>query len=347
VATSTSSWGGEPRSKGTLQRAREQLDWPSDREFRVLSLDGGGIKGLFTAAFLARLESDRLGGRSIADRFDLIAGTSTGGIIALALGLGLTANSVLELYLNAGREIFPRKRSFGIFRPAFSAAALRRELVRLFGSRTLGETQNRLCIPSADGKHGDVAVFKTPHHPDYQKDWKLAAVDVALATSAAPTLLRVHDADGYRFVDGGLWANNPVMVALVDALACFKVSRRKVRILSIGSGSRVPVLQSFELFLGGAVGWIGTGRLFESMMHYGSLNADGQAGLLIGRDRLLRVQPGAVAARNVHMTDYARAKELLPEEADILADQLGEEIASSFLCDAVPPAVFYYGPRAA
>src|SRR4051812_20174888 len=88
----------ERRSAGAIQTKRRKLHWPAERDFRILSLDGGGIKGLYTAALLVRLE-DALGGRSIASQFDLIVGTSTGGIIALALAAGLKARDILALYL--------------------------------------------------------------------------------------------------------------------------------------------------------------------------------------------------------------------------------------------------------
>jgi len=79
---------GDPRSQGAIPQRRIPQDWPKDRRFRVLSIDGGGIKGLFPATVLAELERRYLGGASVARYFDLVAGTSTGGIIALGLGAG-------------------------------------------------------------------------------------------------------------------------------------------------------------------------------------------------------------------------------------------------------------------
>ena len=95
------------RSAGALQHRRVQQTWPKDRDFRILSIDGGGIKGIFPATFLAGLEQRYLGGRSVAENFDLIAGTSTGGIIAIGLAAGLTGNDLTEFYLRRGCEIFP------------------------------------------------------------------------------------------------------------------------------------------------------------------------------------------------------------------------------------------------
>ncbi|MGE3250558.1 MAG: CBASS cGAMP-activated phospholipase [Hyphomonadaceae bacterium] len=328
-----------------LQQARRKLDWPADREFRLLSIDGGGIKGIFAAALLARLESVHLAGRGLASCFDMIAGTSTGAIISLGLGAGTPASHILDLYMERGAAIFPHRRQFGVLGPAFSSAALAREMKSMFGEQVLGDLTARVCIPSADGRHGDVAVFKTPHHPDFKRDWAMLIKDVALASSAAPTFLRVHEADGYQFIDGGVWANNPVMVGVVDALSCFDIRASQIRILSIGAGMTKPLLGAGPLAFGGALGWLHRGILIESMMHYASVNADGQASLLVGRDRILRVEPTGAAA-GVHMTDHAAAKALLPNEANRLAGQFGDEFAAFIRQDRSPPT-FYHGRNAA
>lgn len=92
------------RSDGTLDRRREQLPWPADRPFRILSIDGGGIRGILPATVLAEFEHAHLDGRSTGDYFDLIAGTSTGGIIALGLSIGMTASDILKIYVEHGRR---------------------------------------------------------------------------------------------------------------------------------------------------------------------------------------------------------------------------------------------------
>ena len=106
----TSGLGGEEplkRSSGALDRRRVPLFWPEDRPFRILSIDGGGIRGVYPATFLAGLEQRYLGGESVARYFDLIAGTSTGGILAVGLGAGITAVELRDLYVDRGCEIFP------------------------------------------------------------------------------------------------------------------------------------------------------------------------------------------------------------------------------------------------
>ena len=164
------------RSLGALLHRRVPLEWPTEREFRILSIDGGGIRGIFPAAYLAGLEERYLGGCSVASCFDLITGTSTGGIIAVGLGAGLRASDLRDLYVERGREVFPPAGALGrraawlsrLFRYRYSREALAQVLHEYLGDRTLGDSGSRLCIPSCEGRHSDLYVFKTPHHPDYR-----------------------------------------------------------------------------------------------------------------------------------------------------------------------------------
>jgi len=211
----------------------------SSSRFRILSLDGGGIKGTFSAAFLARLEE--LTGKSVVRHFDLIAGTSTGGIIALALGLGLPAEKVLGFYLEDGPKIFPvtgiRRRALRHWvRSKHQVDALRTAVKEILGDRKLGESQTRLVIPAFDAVSGDIKLFKTAHHPRFKLDYRLLASDIALATSAAPTYFPVfHSGDGSRFMDGGIWANNPAAVAVTEAVGVLGVAPQVIEVLSVGT----------------------------------------------------------------------------------------------------------------
>ena len=173
------------RSASSLRQRRVPLSWPHDRQFRILSIDGGGIRGIFPAAVLAGLEARYLGGASVARCFDLVAGTSTGGIIALGLAAGLKASELRDIYIRRGCEIFPPLRGGVLgdlehrwlkirryFRYRYDRNALMRVLEQTLGEREFGSAKSRLCIPSFDGRYGEVYVFKTPHHPDFRKDRK-------------------------------------------------------------------------------------------------------------------------------------------------------------------------------
>lgn len=337
--TVSESEAPRPRSAGALAVRRRALAWPKDRDFRILSIDGGGIRGIFPASFLARIEERYLGGASVGDYFDLIAGTSTGGLIALGLGAGLTAGDVRDLYVNRGCEIFPpwgggtwsrieRRMGdcFQLFKYRYSRDALTRLAEDTFGDRRFGESQVRLCIPSADGRHGEPYIFKTPHHPDFRLDASEYMTNIALATSAAPTYFRPFEDGGYIFVDGGVWANDPIMVALVDVLTCFSVPRDRVRILSIGCGNPPDVVDKVRLG-GGIWAWR---KIIDAAMHLQSHNARGQAGLLIGRDRVIRVDAPTVSDP-IKLDDWRRAVAELPTVAEAAANHSGPEICDTFL----------------
>lgn len=323
------------RSAGALRRRRIPLPWPEDRCLRILSIDGGGIRGIFPAAVLAGLEKSYLRSSSIGAYFDLITGTSTGGIIALGLGLGFPASRLLDLYSQRGREIFPptnsvarqtrRVRSF--FRYRYDRHALMTALDDIFGKTTLAEARTRLCVPSADGRHGDLYVFKTPHHPDFRLDGRELMTKIAAATSAAPTYYRPLDDGGFTFVDGGLWANNPIMVGLVDALSCFTVPRRRVRILSIGCGSVPYTIGRWQKWLGGLWHWR---KATDAIMHFQSLSALGQAGLLLGADRVHRID-APPTAKPIELDDWVRAHAEFPSAASAVIGRCGDYIASTFL----------------
>lgn len=330
-----------PRSVGVLRQRRIPLDWPGDRDFRILSIDGGGIRGIFPATFLAGLEARYLDGNSIAQYFDLIVGTSTGGIIALGLGAGLTAAELSGLYLERGGEIFPPGSAIyrcfravsGLFKYRYDRVAMMRIMSQCFGDRILGQSQYRLCIPSCDGRHGDLYVFKTPHHPDYRLDFKEKMADVAAATAAAPTYFRPFERDGYTFLDGGIWANNPVMVGLIEALSCFTVPRERIRILSLGCGDAPYTIGKWAKRLGGRWHWRG---IIYPAMRLQSLGAVGQAGLLIGAERITRISP-PVSEQQIALDDWRRAVVELPPAAGDALDEWGDIIKSSFLNDIATP----------
>ncbi|MDF1552462.1 MAG: CBASS cGAMP-activated phospholipase [Deferrisomatales bacterium] len=219
---------------------------------RLLAIDGGGIKGVIPAAFLATVEDAT--GKRIADHFDLIAGTSTGGIIALGLGLGLPARDILDFYLEHGPRIFDQEPTLPslfsritslargrarsakqFFGPKYNAAALAASLQAVFGDRTLGDAGTRLVIPAFDRQRRELHVFKTAHHEKLVMDWRERAVDVALATAAAPTYLPEHKlGSGVPLIDGGVWANNPTGLVVVEAIGVLNWSREDLHVLSLG-----------------------------------------------------------------------------------------------------------------
>ena len=305
---------------------------------RILTIDGGGIKGVFPAAFLAEVE-DRLG-EPIVDYFDLIAGTSTGGIIALGLGLGLTAKQILRLYEENGRRIFPPTRSFalqGIFRAKYAKAALPEVLHEAFGERLLGESRARLLIPSLNLATERVHIYKTSHHPGLIKDYIVSAVEVALATVAAPTYFPVHlSPEGVPFVDGSVWARNPMGLAVIEAIGILEWPRHSIRLLSLGcTATRIEVSWSSwkkHTSLGAAF-W--AARLADVFMTAQSSSAVVTSHVLLGPDNVFRIDPDMSQHR--FTIDGVRHMPLLR--------QLGEKEASEAFATLAP--VFFQEKAAA
>lgn len=214
-------------------------------KFRILSLDGGGIKGAYTASVLATLE-ETTGCRAV-EHFDLITGTSTGGILAIGLGLGFPARVLCDFYLERGPTIFPstgRKRRWGWLRqllgPKHDHEVLRDALRAIMGERKLVESRCRLVIPTYDAIRGHIFIMKTPHYPRFTHDAGAFAYDVALATSAAPTYFQAADFPHHgdaSYVDGGVWANCPALVGVTEAIAFLGRQPGGIDVLSIGTTS--------------------------------------------------------------------------------------------------------------
>ena len=175
----------------------------------------------------------------VADYFDLIAGTSTGGIIALGLGLGLTASEILKFYEIHGPVIFGRngfvRKLRWLLRAKYDSGPLRQSLEQVFHDRKLGESKKRLVIPSLNIETGEVHIWKTAHSPRFERDYLQPVVDVAMSTAAAPTYFSTYLAkSGVPLIDGGVWANNPIAIAAVEAVGILGWGAGDVRILSLG-----------------------------------------------------------------------------------------------------------------
>jgi len=332
------------RSDGTIEHTRVKLPWPRDRLFRILTIDGGGIRGLFPAAYLAEIERRFLGGTSIAKYFDMVAGTSTGGIIALGLATGKTASEISEIYTDRGEFIFPRPKTLtGLWKwlrslraSKYDRSLLQRELLRVFGHEVLDNAKTRVVVPSFEGEYGEPFLYKTPHHPDYQKDRHKTLVDIAQHTAAAPSYFAAVENHGYQMLDGGIWANNPIMQALVDVLACYDVPRENIRILSIGTGDETVDLAKRHL-TGGKIDWgvsMQVPLLFRLAARAQSKNALGQAFLLVGKPNVIRVDMDE-RERHMDLDDVVRAKAELPNFARAHAESNGQLIKHIFLADEV------------
>jgi predicted acylesterase/phospholipase RssA len=257
---------------------RSHLGKGEETMFRILALDGGGIKGAFSAAVLQQFE--RQLGRSLIDHFDLTVGTSTGGITALALACGLKASRIVTLYKEDGEKIFPPANCGwtglikSIFDPKFDNGSLRAVLLKHLPDRPFLDLRHNIAITAFDAACARPVVFKTRYHVNLNGYPNLGVVDVALATSAAPVYFGAAKIGCGIMIDGGVWANCPVMVAVTEALSLFRQNIGDIYILSVGT-TTIPTFVSENAREGGVVHWARPAT--SLLMHAAKLGAIEQA----------------------------------------------------------------------
>ncbi len=303
---------------------------------RILTIDRGGIKGVFPAAFLATVE-DTLE-HNVVDYFDLIVGTSTGGIIALGLGLGLSAKELLAFYEKHGPTIFKGNRGLRWLRwlgiSKYSSVSLEKALRSCFGNKRLGDSKKRLVIPSLNLETGEVYIYKTAHHPRLERDYKEKAVEVALKTSAAPTYFPTHRSSaGTPLIDGGMWANNPVGMSVVEAITLLNWSKDSLKILSLGCTTEPLNVNWGRKVSLGRLYW--ATKFVDVFMHAQSHSSLGTAKLLAGHESVIRIDPSVARGKfgldkaseipSLKGLGESQAREALPKLREIFLGNHAEQ----------------------
>jgi uncharacterized protein len=289
---------------------------------RVLAIDGGGIRGLIPALVLTELE--RRTGRRSFEMFDLIAGTSTGGILACALCAPdpLPASDLVELYTQEGPKIFDRslfqriRSADGVLDEKYDDAALDRALERFLEHKRLAETRPDLIVPSYDTALPGPYFFKTSKAKETPEADDFPLSIVARATSAAPTYFEALEAGDKALVDGGVFATNPAMCALAEVLNQENVRPRDVILLSLGCGQHTEKHSFDQIKDWGLVGWA---RPILDVVFDGVSDAvDYQLQRVLDPERYLRLQVELTLASD-HLDD-ASADNLakLQEQAEEL-----------------------------
>lgn len=234
------------------------------KTFKVLAIDGGGIRGIIPGVFLAEIE--RLTGQRICELFDLVAGTSTGGILALGLTRPdadgrpkYSANDLVRLYRDRGRDIFHRPRRHvlrslgGLIGAKYPCHGIEAVLNEYFEDCCLRQALTDVLITSYSLGLRKPFIFRSEEARD-KPDYDFLMRDVARATSAAPTFFEpslVRDTAGtagYSLVDGGMFSNNPALVAYLEAMKRLSQYRNhKLLLVSLGTGrssdSQRPIRQ--------------------------------------------------------------------------------------------------------
>jgi uncharacterized protein len=258
---------------------------------RVLSIDGGGIRGLIPALVLEELE--RRAGRRTYELFDLIAGTSTGGILACALCApeALPASELVGLYADRGPEIFDRsvfqrvKSGEGLLDEKYDGAALDRALEHYLSDKRLSESKPDLIVPAYDTAGPSPYFFKSRKARESPEDDFPLSV-VARATSAAPTYFEPFQSGERSLVDGGVFAVNPAMCAFAEVLR-FTPDAECV-VLSLGTGQRTRKRTFEEIEDWGLLQWA---RPILDVVFDGTSDAvDYQLRQVLGEGRYWRLQ---------------------------------------------------------
>jgi hypothetical protein len=267
--------------------------------FNILALSGGGYRGLFTIEVLARMEQSA--GRPIGECFDLISGTSIGGIIAIGLAMGQSAERIKKEFIDRGEDIFPTRKPprttlgkcLAMWRsaskPKHDGVALRKTVESVIGKDTLiRDAKTRLLVPAINMTTGRVQMFKTPHHERLTLDGPRSAVDVAMATSAAPLFLPLSKMGENYYADGGLVANAPDACAIHEAIHFCDQKFEDLRLISIGTtltGFGLPTSLGADF---GAKKWVENQRIVATVMGAQQQMVNYMTGHVLG-DRYLRI----------------------------------------------------------
>lgn len=263
-------------------------------DFSILAVDGGGTRGIYPAQILARVEEAL--GRRAQNCFDLLAGTSTGSIIAGAAATGIPMEEVVGLFekespLIFGKARFPSWVSI-FFRSKYSIGSLEKVLQEYLPQTVLWEVSTPLMITSADIATGGVHVFKSryphDHGEPYERDGNVLLRDAILASCAAPTYFDPKAVGPYLLADGGLWANNPSSIALTEAISRFKKGVDQIKVLSIGTGHTTNMYTERGRW-GLLTGW-GGNKLVSYTLGLQSQASTNMAKLILN-DRYLRLDP--------------------------------------------------------
>ncbi len=255
------------------------------RKLRILSIDGGGLRGVIPLQIIRHIES--ITQKEIHKSFDLIAGTSSGGILTCALTFQdseslegdkrkYTLDEIEKIYVERGKKIFPSKSLLSIgnnsfkkwFAPLYNPSSLESILYEFFGDARITNCMKRIFITSYD-IHRNKPLFFTTRNATQSPDKNARLIDICRATSAAPTYFPTYrftyDSENTICIDGGVFMNNPSLGALIEVLGNLNYKYYKINeeitledicILSLGTGQSDKILNSFQSQKWGHLKWI-------------------------------------------------------------------------------------------
>ena len=266
----------------------------SSENFSILAVDGGGTRGIYPAQLLARIEESL--GLRVKDCFDLLAGTSTGSVITGAAAVGMPMDEVVRLFERESSHIFSKPRFPSLFsvllRSRYSSRPLEHVLRYYLPDIVLRDVTVPLMITSSDIATGSVHVFKSRYLQDlgepYERDGDIPLSDAILASCSAPTYFDPKPVGAYLLADGGLWANNPSIIAFTEAISKFKKGVDQVRVFSLGTGHTIRMYSNRSSW-GLLTGW-GANKIVSYTFAIQSQASTNMAKLMLG-ERYLRIDP--------------------------------------------------------
>lgn len=312
-----------------------------NQTFRILSLDGGGVRGVFQAAFLVRLAQQLPG--PIADYFQLIAGTSTGSIIGMGLALGIDPNRILDSYKNLAGKIFNKWQitktvAYLGNEPIYDQRKLKAPLLELFENKQLGQAKTKVLITASSLDRFRYRTFT--NMPELGSvDHNLSAVDVVLASAAAPTYFKSYRPQGENrsYVDGGLWANSPSLIAVLAANRRLGIPFERIRLLSIATGDFPNGISPAVYNELRPAGITTIQTIFEIMFSCQSKFADDYATRLLGKPNAIRIS--TPLEEMMPLDDAKGAISKLPQLADVEAEKSLGEVLEMLTKEPLQPAI--------
>ena len=264
----------------------------TDRYFKVLCIDGGGVRGIFATKILSLIETKF--NIKIHDTFDLIVGTSTGSIVAGAVAINYDLTTLADDYSRDASKIFQKRFSLcGLLKSKYDSRVLNNFLHDRLGDKKLGEIEKPIILNATNASVGDVHIFKSSYQTiqregDYVRDGDVPLFKAVLASCSAPIYFDPVNINGTLVCDGGIWANNPSLVGYTDAIRNFKSETKDIKILSVGTGQMSQNYQP-STYWGLLTGWKRT-RLVDFMMSCQTTFPQ-NALHLIDNEIILRINP--------------------------------------------------------
>nr|WP_256522443.1 CBASS cGAMP-activated phospholipase [Halobacillus sp. A5] len=262
---------------------------------KILCIDGGGIRGILPVTILKAVEQDRQ--IQVGKDFDLIAGTSTGSIIAASIALNKKMEDVLEFYQTYGKKIFKRQAKVGLFKSVYSDRDLREMLRQVFGEIKLSEIEKPLLIPAVDITHGRPFTYRSHVNESDKSREDVHLWNAVLSSCSAPVYFPPNNiSQHYLSIDGGLWANNPSIAAITEVIQSFHTSLENIQVLSFGTGRQKIEFSFTKNKYWGLRQWMPLQlpslktkpKLLDLALHLSSESVSYHSQLLLG-DRYLRI----------------------------------------------------------